>query len=523
MRQGMIALLLFIAALAPALDVAEEELRELGTRDVEFINYTGPYDTINTIAEIVGIGRSLGSGVDIGPVASDFELAGRYRIIRAVDPAVRERFDADIIVPLAGARVDHINNLRRIISGYLQEAYTYSAADADLLARWATIYNAVVRGNMEFFSDRYKPVVTNHLSPGDAGLSRRYDEWPGRSRIVIPLSTTAAPGVIGAVDPGEIADDRVIEELRTLDDRGIEDRREMIDLTERVIEEREEAVVREEEAIRREEERIAEEVERIVEEREEIVTEREEISTLPEEEREPSQEELEAREAELAERERRLEEERRAAEERREALLDDRQEIADLTDRVRLERERIARDARALLDEREISEEVRGLSGTLSPIHFLRVREEAGAILGQLIQINPVTGLLLNRSREDRIVSRNYTYHDNRLLVIVAVEDSGRLAHYDVTTLAETQRSEAEVHVASVMEVYGDSDGVYAVVRREGDWHLGRFDSDLTLVERSVIAVNPFTTMAFSGNKVWVQSADDRIVALALDDLRIAP
>lgn len=523
MRQGMIALLLLIAALAPALDVAEEELRELGTRDVEFINYTGPYDTINTIEEIVGIGRSLGAGVDVGPAYSDFELIARYRVIHAVDPMVRERFDADIIVPLASARVDHINNLRRIISGFLQEAYAYSAADADLLARWVTIYNAVVRGNMEFFGERYKPVVTDHLSQEDAGLSRRYDEWPGRSRIVIPLSTTAAPGVIGAVDPGEIADDRVIEELRTLDDRGVEERREMIDLTERVIEEREEAVAREEEAIRREEERIAEEVERIVEEREEIVTEREEIAALPDEVREPTEEELEAREAELAERERRLEEERRAAEERREEIIDDRQEIADLTDRVRAERERIARDARALLDEREISEEVRGLSGTLSPIYFLRVREEAGAILGQLIQINPVTGLLLNRSREDRIVSRSYTFHDDRLLVIVAADGAGRLAHYDVTTLAETRRSEAEVHVASIMEVHENPARVYAVVRAAGDWHLGRFDSELALVERSVMAVNPYTTMAFSGNKVWVQSADDRIVALALDDLRIAP
>ncbi len=523
MRRGLIAVLLLLTPFLFARDVAEEELRELGTRDVEFINYTGPYETINTIEEIVGIGRSLGAGVDVGPASSDFVLAGRYRVIHAVDPAVRDRFDADIIVPLASARVDHINNLRRIISGFLQEAYTYSPADADLLARWITIYNAVVRGNMEFFGERYKPVVTGNLTAANAGLSRRYDEWPGQSRIVIPLSTTAAPGVIGAVDPGEIADDRVIEELRTLDDRGVEERREMIDLTERVIEEREETVAREEEAILREEERVAEEEARIAEERERIAAEREEIAALPEEEREPAEEELVARDEELAERERRLEEERRAAEERREAIIDDRQEIADLTDRVRAERERIARDARALLDEREISEEVRGLSGTLSPVYFLRIRDEAGLILGQLIQINPVTGLLLNRSREDRIVSRRYTFHAERLLVVVADGESGRLAHYDVTTLAETRRSEDEVHIASVMEVRGDPARVYAVVRSAGDWHLGRFDAELALVDRSVIAVNPYTTIAFSGDKVWVQSADDRIVALALDDLRIAP
>jgi hypothetical protein len=43
------------------------------------------------------------------------------------------------------------------------------------------------------------------------------------------------------------------------------------------------------------------------------------------------------------------------------------------------------------------------------------------------------------------------------------------------------------------------------------------------LIERSVIAVNPYTTLAFGGDKVWVQTKDDRIVALSLADMRIAP
>ena len=42
-------------------------------------------------------------------------------------------------------------------------------------------------------------------------------------------------------------------------------------------------------------------------------------------------------------------------------------------------------------------------------------------------------------------------------------------------------------------------------------------------IERSVIAVNPYTTLAFGDNKVWVQTSDDQIVALSLEDLRIAP
>ena len=523
MRRLLTGALLSLTVLAFALDVAEEELQELGTREVEFTNYAGPYETIDTIEQIVGIGRALGAGIDVSPALNEFTHAARYRVIHAVDPQTRARFDADIIVPLPMARVDHITNLRRIISGFLQTAYSYSQDDADLLARWITIYNAIVRGNIEFFSERYKPVVTDHLTVADAGLSRRYDEWPGRSRIVIPLHAAAAPGLIGSVEPAEVADDRVVEELRMRDDRGVDDRQAMIGLTERVIDERELAIERAEAEIALAWERIRQEEERLAAERDALDRERLELETLRDDLQESAEAEIAEREADLDSRDRALEEERRAAEEQLQEILDERQEVAMLTERVRAERERIARDARALLDEQEITERTRGLAGGRSPVHFIRVRHESGGVLGQLVQIDPANGLLLNRSDEDRIVSRSYTYHAELLLVVVDAGGAGRLAHYEVGTLAETARGESEVFPASVLQVHGEPPYVYAIVRAEGAWHLGRFDAALELSGRSVIAVNPDTTLTFDDGKVWVQTADDRIVPLGLEDLRIAP
>lgn len=523
MRRVLSAILLLTTAALGALDVDEEELQELGTRDIDFINYEGPYERVDTAEEIIGIGRALGAGIEVTPSFNEFTLNARYRIVHAVDPDVEEGLDADIFMPLETAQIDTISNVRRIISGFLQEAYTYDAADADLLARWITIYNAVVRGNINFFEERYKPVVLDYLTPETAGLSRRYDEWPGQSRVVIPLAEEAAPGVLGTVDPGELGDERVVEELRAEEDRGVEERQEMVDLTERVIEEREEAIEEEEEAIVEEEERIEAEEEAIDEEREAIEQEREQIEELPEEEREAAEEEIAEREAEVERREEEVEEDRRVVEERREELAEEEQEVAELTEQVREERDRIARDTRALLDEREISEEVRGLQGELSPIYFLQVREDAGTVLGRLVQINPVTGLLLNRSAEDEIVSRSYTFLADELLVIVADGDAGRLARFDVTSLEETTRGDSEIFLGSVLEVRGDPARVFAVVREEGEWYLGRFDEELAPVDRSVIAVNRYTTLAFSGDVVWIQTRDDRIVPLSLEDLRIQP
>ncbi|TVQ23232.1 MAG: hypothetical protein EA382_10475 [Spirochaetaceae bacterium] len=507
MRRALLMAFILVAAGLSAVDVDEEELEALGTRDFDFINYEGPYETINTIEQIVGIGRSLGTAVRDG--RTDFVIDGRYRVIRAIDPTTNRLRDADIIVPLPTSRVDHINNLRRIISGYLQAAYDYRSADADLLARWVTIYNAVVRGDIEFFTDRYKQVVLSHLTRENAGLARRYDEWPGRSRIVIPLSSVTGPGVIGTVDPAEIAADRVIEELRSLPDRGIDDRQEMVELTERVIDEREERIAAEQAEIAAVERRLDEETERVAEERERI-------ADLPDDERP-------AAEAVIAEREAEIAAEREEAERRRAELADEQREVAELVDRVRAERELIARDARALLDERAIADEVRGLDAALAPIYFLQVREVGPAVFGRLVQINPATGVIVNRSAEDAIVSREYQFFGEHLLVVTADGDNARLATFSVASLAEHRRSAAEVFIATSVGVFGTPQRVYAVVRDGGQWYLGRFNDELALVDRSIIAVNPYTTIAFGGNRIWVQTSDDRIIALATDTLRIAP
>ena len=521
MRRALLAVLLFVPLFLLAQEVDEEELQSLGTDDLEFINYSGPYDQIDSIEEIVGIGRTLGTATRDG--ADEFTLNGRYRIINAVDPEDPDGLDADIFVPLATARVDHINNMRRIISGFLQAAYDYTQSDADLIARWVTIYNAVSRGNMEFYSDRYKAIVVSNLSEANAGLSRRFDEWPGQSRVVIPLSSDAAPGVLGTVDPGELGDERVVEELRSQDDRGIEDRQDMVDLTERVIEEQEEAIEEAQEEIQAESERIDEEEAAIESEREQIQQDRQDAADLPDDEREQAEREIAERESALDEREEQAHQDRSDLEDRAEDVSEDAQDVADLTTQVREEREQIARDTRALLDEREISDEVRGLEGDLSPVYFLQVRDESGTILGQLVQINPVTGLLLNRSSEDQIISRTYNFFGGQLLVIVADGDTGRIAQFDVTTLDEAARGTDSVFLGSALEVSGEPAQAYAVVEDQGDYYLGRFDGDLVLVDRSVIAVNPYTTIAFGGGRIYVQTSDDRIVALSSEDLRIAP
>ena len=66
MRRTLGLALLLLPSLLIAQDVAEDELRDFGTADIEFINYEGPHDVIDTDDEIRAIGRALAAGIASG-------------------------------------------------------------------------------------------------------------------------------------------------------------------------------------------------------------------------------------------------------------------------------------------------------------------------------------------------------------------------------------------------------------------------------------------------------------------------
>jgi len=215
---------------AAALDVARGEIESTQNKTVVFVNYEGPEQIIQSLADIKGIGIALGRQMAAGALRTP---TARYQVIRAADPKTPQGFDADILVLAPDAQVDHIRNLRWIIAGYLEAAWGYAENDAFTLATFITVYNAVYRGDMAYISSKYKPVVQKELSADNAGLALVYSEWAGKSRILIPLGAAATPGALGAVNTGAVASPPVTESMRSQPDKGIADRQAMTDLKER--------------------------------------------------------------------------------------------------------------------------------------------------------------------------------------------------------------------------------------------------------------------------------------------------
>ncbi len=223
---------LFFAFNAAALEVDVDEIRSTAADSVEFENYGGPHSVIESVEAIVGIGTSL--GVELSQNLEEprtIQPGAKYSVIHAINLDKDTLLNADIFVLSEAAGVDHITNLRRILSGFLVSAYNYSWDDAWTVATFLTVYNAVYRGQIETFDERYKQVVIQNLTPEKVGLSTNWEDWAGNTQIIIPLKDVteeAAP-----VDTSTISDDKVIEAMRQEPDKGIKEREKMADIKER--------------------------------------------------------------------------------------------------------------------------------------------------------------------------------------------------------------------------------------------------------------------------------------------------
>ncbi|MCL2093338.1 MAG: hypothetical protein FWH12_04000 [Treponema sp.] len=498
---------------------AQVERSELeGHGPVEFINYEGPYARIETRDQIREIGSSLGQLISAGNQRAG--ALNRYFVIQSRSAPDGSLLDSDIFGLGIDVAVDHIRNLRLIIQGYLEATYNYSQADAALLASYITVYNAVFRGDMRYFGTRFKQPVMENLSAERAGLSIRYDEWPGQALMLIPIGAGLG-GPLSIVDTSAITDARVIEQLRQDPDMGLDMRRDMVDLQEREAEEAARIAAALDSAAQAEALRIAEERAELARAEQQI---REEELRIAQERMGADQAELEAlmeREAaareheeymarmqqDLEEREREAEELRRLAE-LEAAFAEQRAEEAQE------QREQIAEDLQALI-RLDVTQELPG-GGILGASILI-----PGTSLGRLVRIDPNGGMEIRQSLLTSINVRTVHIIGNRIFAI-AGENRGnsaiRLVELNADALTMERQGEDDITEESLLWVNGQN--LYALTSDGANLYLARFSLNLELQARSQISIHPFATLLFSDAGVVTQRSDGTAVLLNAMDLR---
>jgi hypothetical protein len=522
--------LFFLSSPRPgAVEVDSDELAQ-NQAPVVFLNYEGPYARIETREQIRGIGYSLGTAIGAGAERPGQGI--RYFVIHVVSAPEGNKLDADIFGLGADVGVDHIRNLRLIIQGYLEGAYAYSLRDAALLAEYVTIYNAVYRGNWNYFGSRYKTPVMGNLDQERAGISIRFDEWPGQTLMVIPLRLGVS-GSLSAVDTSSLSDPRIIDEMRRDQDRNIEQRKDMVDLKEREAAEAEQRAALQREAIAGEEDRIARERTELETEQNAIAQERRQIQENeaagridPEESRRIN-EELDAREEAAAKQEEELEE----REENLEAQREEAQRTEEFAEQkiaeAQEEREEIARDQQEIITG-EQEQGTRTTAAAQPPA--ATPPQEAGLLgirltspdsfLGQLVRVNPLSGAEIRRSRLNTVNARTLTLLGGKIIAVAGEERGNgaiRLVEINAETLEMDKQGENDIHQDSLLWVNGGE--FYAISPAGGSLYLSRFNTNLERQAQSSVPVHPYAMVNFQGDLVLTQRADGSVLILNSRDL----
>ncbi|WP_445436153.1 P83/100 family protein [Candidatus Borreliella tachyglossi] len=209
-----------------ARELDKKRLKDFVDMDLEFVNYRGPYEATNTYREIVGIGEFLARNL----TDNKSNYYNKYYVNRYIDDK-DVKSSTDVFLIGERSALDSILNLRRILTGYFMEAFKYDRDSAELLAKAITIYNAVYRGDLNYYSSAYIQAAVEDTSKENVGLSRVYSQWTGKTHIFIPLKRDILSGDIESdIDLDRIVTDKVIESLLNENAGGTDFARDLTDI-----------------------------------------------------------------------------------------------------------------------------------------------------------------------------------------------------------------------------------------------------------------------------------------------------
>lgn len=522
----LLALSLLLSAGLFALEVNQPELTSTGDQTIEFINYTGPHKVIDSIAAIKGIGSGLGKQIAGDPSKStSTNKNSKYWVVHAIDENETGKLDADILYIGANATVDHITNLRRIISAYLVSAYGYSEKDADTISVFITVYNAVYRGKLDTFKSKYKNVVIQNLTADNCGLSVTYKDWPGKSEIVIPLYDVKNGG-LSTVDTSVISDTSVVKSMKEDDDKNVESRKEMVDIKER---EADEANTKAQEAQKKavteqkkldEEKKKTEETKKEAEQAKKTAEEKQKVADENPDDKK-AQKEAEEAKKEAEEKQEAAEEQQQKQEEQQAKTDEARQEAKEQQTRAdkketeaQTERKEIAKD-QAEVQKKEAQQ-------ALMTTEFGIILSDEANMLSRLVKFNIQNGEVVKNSPVAQIRNRT-VYKEGDGFIAIAGENSGNGSVKLVTISPDTLEisAESDNQIAEDSVLVQDGNEYYCVTEESGKFYLAKFAGDLSLKLKSEIQVKSGTPVTVTDGGIVVTDSNGRLRLLDKKDLSV--
>lgn len=555
---AIVTLLSLSLTTAFAFEVDEKELQTTNGQTIEFENYTGPHSVIDSLAAIKAIGAGLGKSVasDVNKSGTIGSTNSKYYVIHAVDPNQKDKLDADILIVGQNATVDHIKNFRYIIAAYLTSAYGYSEKDASTVATFVTVYNAVYRGKLDTFQSKYKDVVTKNLTAAKCGMSTKWSEWAGNSQIVIPLSDLN--GGLSTVDTSVISDKQVVQSMKEEDNKGVDERKNMVDIKEREADTATEKAQTAQKTATEENKKATDQQKKADTAKKEADTAKKEATTAKKEadtaKKEAEKNPADTQKKQAAEEKKQVAEEKQQTAEQKQTTADKEQTKADeqktkaekakkeaevqqdkadkKQSEAQAERTEIAKDQQKILE--DALAEAANKNAVIGLKMTDKTKEMSGmvkvdSVTGETIRESPVTYIrgrtILTVGKDTTATAENKAEATTPSLLYMAIcgENTGngtvKLCLLDGNKM-EIQKESNEVVAENSVLVQNGAD-YYCVILNEKSWFIGKYDATLKLLLKSNIAVTPETPITVTPNGLIVTSAGGKVVLLKLEDLSL--
>jgi len=575
-----IAIILYSSSIF-SIEVDIDEIAK--SKKINFVNYKGKGSKNESVSEIKSIGYRLSYMMKNSKPDAPVKFHMKYSVVRAIAKDDKEKFSADIIFIDKDARVDHIRNVRRIISAYLEGMYGYTTKEADAVAVYETYYNALYRGNTDYFSSKYSTEVTKHLTSKNAGISTVYSGWPGKTAIVIPLTEQNKRGEIGGIDPFIISDEKVKEEVKKdkenktttdeiinikekdiekskkdiaeektkLEEKKKENQDEKKKIEEKKVETekkkeeikkekeetekikdpekkkaKEEEIKKKEDVVKKEEKKITEDEKKVVKEEEKIKKEENVIEKKTEEVKKKEEEvKKEKTDTEKTDKEKTTDKTKESEKDKSKETPKDEKTVVN--DEALKKKEETLKEKEKELDKREdkLKDKATGDGVFGLKIYYLEVKEylEGGHYNNTMYMINTTTKKIDFKSPVTNICGRRYDVFSGGIAVITHTGDhkaGHRLTLLDRETLKNTRTGEDNIFWRSFIEI--KENNIYAIVKDQENFYLGKFNTDLKLISKSAEKINPNTFITFFDKFIYITREDKTIIVLKMEDLALS-
>ncbi len=548
----LLSLFTFISANSFAKEVSVSELTK-DSKTIEFVNYRGPVPMVDSPQEVRSIGVQLAQGIGTKKFAR-FKYHLKYSVTHADSEKDPELLAADIFYIDRQAQVGHINYVRLMLRGFLETRYDYTSRDSRTLAIFITYYNAVHRGDLEYFKSLYKPIVLQNINANNAGISTLYNEWPGRTAMLIPLTDESQRNSINSLDTTLLTDNKVIDEMRKETDMSIDERKDMVDLQKKQINEQQKNLEKDKEKQDLQKQEIKKQEEKVQKKQEELDKKKEEVKTVTDPvEKKKKEQEIKKEEDQLNKDKKQLDNKKEDAIKKDEQIKKTEENVVNKQEDVKKQEEQIKQDEEALkkkndpqyvaekkeeLDkkEKELAEKEKALDKKEEELkknedpavfegkfYYLRINEflEQGIYKNDLFTINPATRKVLKKSPYETISGRKYDIFTNGV-VVIGFEGVNKYNHrlilLDKDDLKPKIVCQDIVFYRSFVIIKDEE--IYAILVEEDNYYLAKYDLKLKRLAKSVDKVDKDSFITFYEDYIYINNdLKNKILVLNKKDL----